>query len=185
VHIGCQIRHARALRPVAAPQDRWRTRRRRCPPRPRLVRATLVRCSAVREGSLLARAASTTMRRSASCAASRTLESSRAPASVSSGMVVLPSVHSLDVGVRLPQPCVAMADGYHGLPTGGVAGEPDGRDRSDSTKPCECLTNPTTDCGFPRLTERVHNTSLTIIGQRRSRTRAVARGWRRRYGGPT
>ena len=22
-----------------------------------------------------------------------------------------------------------MADGYHGLPTGGVAGEPDGRDR--------------------------------------------------------
>ena len=56
---------------------------------------------------------------------------------------------------------------------------------SDSTKPCECLTNPTTDCGFPRLTERVRNTSLTIIGQRRSRTRAVARGWRRRYGGPT
>ena len=56
-----------------------------------------VRCSAVREGSLLARAASTTMRRSARCAASRTSESSRAPASVHSGMVVFPSVHSLNV----------------------------------------------------------------------------------------
>ena len=77
-------------------QDRWRTRRRRCPPRPRLVRATL---SAARQSGREAYWPAQRPPRCVGvrCAASRTSESSRAPASVSSGMVVLPSAHSLDV----------------------------------------------------------------------------------------
>ena len=116
VHIGCQIRHARALRPVAAPQDRWRTRRRRCPPRPRLVRATL---SAARQSGREAYWPAQRPPRCVGAPAAR--RRGRRRAAVPPPLSVLvggPSLSSLaGCRVRSPPPCVAMADGYHGLPT--------------------------------------------------------------------